>query len=91
MTISKQTARMKSHRRFCYKATAVCGSVWLFSMLAVYSYNHKPLTMDELHARVDAEYQARHNPKRQAIMDLWNIQESDLAKPIDLFNERGSL
>jgi hypothetical protein len=82
---------MKAHRRFCYKATAVCGLAWLFALLAVYSYNPKPLTMDELHARVEADYQARHNPKRQAIMDLWNIQESDLAKPVDLFNERNSL
>lgn len=81
------------YRMNLYKAMAVVFSLISFAALAQYSlYAVSPegerAAMDRIHREAMAEHAEW---KRQQIMELWNITESDLARPVDLFGEKGKI
>lgn len=84
---------MTKYRKFLYESQAVVFSIILFAGLAQYAQWHaspegQKAHMDAIHREALAEHAEW---KREQIMSLWNISEADLAKPVDLFNERGKL
>jgi len=82
-----------TYRKTLYKAQAVTFALLGFLALAQYSQwavspEGERAAMERIHReamRDHAEW------KRQQIMSLWNITEADLARPVDLFNEKGKL
>lgn len=84
---------MTTYRKFPYKSQPPVYALILFAWLAQYAEWHmspegQKAHMDAIHREALAEHAQW---KREQIMSLWNITEADLAKPVDLFNERGKL
>jgi hypothetical protein len=84
---------VKPYRKFCYKALFTFTVTMGFIALAQYSLwatspEGERAHMNRIHAQALADYDAH---KRKHVMDIYNITEADLARPVDLFGDRGRI
>lgn len=65
--------------------TALCGFVWLSYASEPYGHGYTEKERRDMDRLVESV--TKPTSKREAIMDLWNLTEADIARPVTLWRD----